>query len=232
LKKQSTFDKLNLKPGERRLVIGVIIAVFIILNWLFVWPKFSEWGKIKARRQVAQAQIDQYDREIRNTKTYQLELAKLKEQGAEVATEEQAVKLSTTVNNQAALSGVGVNRYDPQRPTSALSSAGKTNQFFEEQSGVVNVTTEEKNLVDFLYHLGVGGSMIRVRSMTLNPDPQRQKLQGNITLVATYQKKAPPRAVAATTTPARPAPTSSGAKPSSPFSRTNAPVRTNQPAKK
>jgi hypothetical protein len=37
--------------------------------------------------------------------------------------------------------------------------------------------------VDFLYNLGIGSSLIRVRSFTLNPDPPRHKLQGNVTLV-------------------------------------------------
>jgi hypothetical protein len=238
--KKSAFDKLNLRPGERRLLIGVVIVVFIIVNWIFVWPRFKDWGKISARRAEAERLIHQYNREIGNTKGYQMQLNELKEQGAEVASEEQAVKLSTTVQSQAALSGVQVNRYDPVRQT-ALSSAGKTNQFFEEQSGIINVTTEEKNLVDFLYSLGVGGSLIRVRSMTLNPDPQRQKLQGNITLVASYAKKAPPKVVAAATTTAakpspstatRPASTNTAGRAASPFRGTNAPGKTNQPVKK
>ena len=50
--KKSLFDKLNLRPNERRLVIIVLIVVFIILNFIFVWPRFGDWGKIKARRNV------------------------------------------------------------------------------------------------------------------------------------------------------------------------------------
>ncbi len=230
--KKSIFDKLNLRPAERRLVIVVLIVVFIILNAIFVWPRFSDWGKLKGRRILAQNLMTQYEREIANTPRYQSQLRELETQGAAVASEEQAVKLSTTVQNQASLSGVQVNRYDPVRQT-ALSSGGKTNQFFEEQSGTINVTTEEKSLVEFLHSLGVGGSLIRVRSMTLNPDPQRQKLQGNITLVASYAKKAPPKVAPTPGTPAsaRPAVTGATTKAASPF-KTNAPAKTNQPAKK
>jgi hypothetical protein len=223
--KQSLFDKLNLRPNERRLVIIVAIVVFIILNFIFVWPKFGDWGKIKARRTIASGLITQYERELANTKRYQLEMKDLETQGAAVASEEQAVKLSTTVQNQAALSGVQVNRYDPVRQT-ALSSGGKTNQFFEEQSGIINFVAEEKALVEFLYSLGTGGSLIRVRSMTLNPDPPRHRLQGNITLVASYAKKAPPKAVAPAAG-AKPTPTTSAAKPASPFTKPNAPAQTN-----
>lgn len=228
--KKSLFDKLNLRPNERRLVIIVLIVVFIILNFIFVWPRFGDWGKIKARRKGADGLIALYDREIANTNKYQLQLIGLETQGARVDSEEQAVKLSTTVNNQAALSGVQVNRYDPVRQTS-MSIGGKTNQFFEEQSGNLNFIAEEKALVEFLYSLGTGGSLIRVRTMTLNPDPPRHKLQGNITLVASYAKKAPPKSVAPAPA-AKPAPTASAARPATPFTKTNAPGQTNSPTKK
>ena len=224
--KKSLFDKLNLRPNERRLVIIVLIVVFIILNFIFVWPRFGDWGKIKARRTIAEGQIAQFERETANTKNYQLKMKDLETQGAAVASEEQAVKLSTTVQNQAALSGVQVNRYDPVRATS-MSIGGKTNQFFEEQSGILNVVAEEKALVDFLYSLGTGGSLI----MTLNPEPGRNMLLGNLTLVASYANKAPPRAAAPAAKPAA-ATTTPAVKPASPFAKTNAPAKTNTPAKK
>jgi len=42
--------------------------------------------------------------------------------------------------------------------------------------------------VDFLYNLGSGNSLIRVRDLSLRPDPPRQQLSGNVKLVASYQK--------------------------------------------
>ena len=229
--KKSLFDKLNLRPNERRLVIIVLIVVFIILNFIFVWPRFGDWGKIKARRTIADGLIAQYDREIANTNKYQLQMKDLERLGAAVASEEQAMKLSTTVNNQAALSGVQVNKYDAVRQTQ-MSIGGKTNQFFEEQGGVITFVAEEKALVDFLYSLGTGGSLIRVRTMTLNPETAaRHKLQGTLTLVASYAKKAPARSAAPAPKPASPG-TASAAKPASPFAKTNAPAKTNPPAKK
>jgi hypothetical protein len=223
---KSVFDKLNLRPNERRLVIIVMIVVFIVLNFIFVWPHFGDWGRIKARRTIAENLVSQYQREIANTKLYQAQLKDLGEQGATVQTEAQALTLSTEVQNQAALSGVQVNRYDPIRQT-ALSVGGKTNQFFEEQGGIINVTTEEKSLVDFLYNLGVGKSLIRVKGFTLNPDPPRHKLQGNLTLVASYQKKAPPKIAPAAATPPTVRSTNPPGRSASPFAAapTNAAVK-------
>ena len=223
----SLFDKLNLRPGERRLVIIVVIIVFILLNAFFVWPEFGKWGKLQKRQQDAEALLKAYQTEVDKTSLYQRQLAELEKQGAMVASEDQALKLATTVQNQAYLSGVQWGGYTPIRQT----AGGKPNQFFEEQSGQMQFTAEEKQFIDFLYNLGVGGSLIRVRSMTLTPDnPQtRYKLQGSVTLVASYAKKAPPK-VAPGAGPARTnAPPVSGtarststvARSSSPFSKTN-----------
>jgi hypothetical protein len=198
----SLYDKLNLRPGERRLVTVVAIAVFILLNAFFVWPHFGDWKKLEQRRKAAQATFHQFKDEVDKIPEYQRKLAELQQAGAVVASEDQASKLATTVNNQAALSGVQINRYDAPRQTAST----RPNNFFDESRGNINVTTEEKALVDFLYNLGVGGSLIRVRSMSLNTDPARQKLMGNIELVASYGKKAPPKVAAAapatTTAPA------------------------------
>ena len=46
--------------------------------------------------------------------------------------------------------------------------------------------------MDFLYRLGAGGSLIRVRDLSLSPDPTGIKLSSQITLVASYPKAASP----------------------------------------
>ncbi|HTD65239.1 MAG TPA: hypothetical protein VK846_01750, partial [Candidatus Limnocylindria bacterium] len=191
----SLFDKLNLRPNERRLVIIVAIVVFIIINAIFVWPHFSDWSKIRRREADATEQLRRYRLEVDNTPRYQRTMSELEKAGASVASEDQALKLANTVQNQALLSGVQWNGYQPGRPTAAST---KPNQFFEEQTGILSFVADEKSLIDFLHNLGTGGSLIRVRTMTLNPDAQRYKLQGSLTLVASYAKKTPPKVTAPT----------------------------------
>jgi hypothetical protein len=76
--------------------------------------------------------------------------------------------------------------------------------------------------VDFLYKLGDGNSLIRVRSLSLRPDAPRQNLGGNITLIASYQKKpsarsAPaPAPVPAGTVKTNKPPASAASKPATP----------------
>lgn len=214
------FDKLNLRPAERRLVMIVALVVFLVVNAFLVWPRFFEWGKVTNQTKSAQMMKDQYDAEIKKVPEYQRKLAELANKGAHVGNEDEALKLSTTVHSQAALSGVTVNNYTAVPKTA--STGGKTNTFFDEQSATIQFIAEERSLVDFLYNLGAGGSMIRVRTMTLNPDAPRYKLQGSITLVASYQRTTPARAV---TAPAAPA--SASLRPAAPAARgTNAPART------
>jgi Tfp pilus assembly protein PilO len=212
----SLFDKLNLKPGERRAVMIVALVVFVVLNIWFVWPRLFELGRLRNRERSAQTTLQQFQREVDRMPQYNRRLAELEKQGVSVATEDQASKLQTTVFSQGALSGVDVKNYSPQPKGS---SGGKTNQFFDETSATIQFISEERNLVDFLYNLGAGGSMIRVRNMSLSHDPPRQRLQGSLTLVASFARRAPARVGA----PGSAAPAAAGAT-SAP--RTNAPGTT------
>ena len=63
--------------------------------------------------------------------------------------------------------------------------------FFVEQIQNIVILANDQQLVDFLYKLGSGASTIRVRDLELQPDAAKQNLNGNIRLVASYQKTAP-----------------------------------------
>lgn len=215
----STFDKLNLKPQERRLVVIVGLVVFFVLNLWFVWPRFGEWGRLQVTKKQLGEDLFRFEREAGRIQTYQRELQELQKQGAAVPSEDQALNLAKTVNAQAVASGVQIQTYSPGRTGM---TGTQTNSFFEEQNGVISINTEEKSLVDFLYNLGVGDSLIRVRSMNLSPDPSRMRLAGSLTLVASYPKKAPARPAAVTNTAA--SAKAPPAKAVSPLSKTNAPA--------
>ena len=44
----------QLKPGERRWVAGIGLALFVVLNYIFVVPHFSDWAKAQGRMQRAE----------------------------------------------------------------------------------------------------------------------------------------------------------------------------------
>lgn len=199
----SVLDRFNLGPKERRLVVIVGLVVFVVLNLWLVWPNFGELGRVQQRIKDTRASLKKYQDEIDKQSTYLRELRELQGQGQFIANEEQALRLSQEVTSQAALSGVDLRSISPSQRT------GRTNAFFDEQSLVITVSAGEKELVDFLFNLASKETLTRVRSMTLGPDPKRERLQGNITLVKSFQKKPPPKttpAVVASAKPTLPAP--------------------------
>ncbi|HAV64211.1 MAG TPA: hypothetical protein DCY13_17825 [Verrucomicrobiales bacterium] len=177
-------EKTVLKPGEKRLLVVVGIVVFGVLNIMFVFPRFGEFGTVRRETGVVQRDIDRYQQEIARRDTYQKLLTELEGQGSQVIRRDQALKLQMTVQSHALRSGVQIVRYDP----AARSALAATNSFFDEQSIVVGYDTGYNQLINFLVGLTEDDSMIRVRTMDVRRDPSNQRLQGNITLVASYQK--------------------------------------------
>jgi len=192
--------KLNLRPAELRLVVVVAAVVSGLLYMLFVWPQFGEWKKLKNRKEDLQVTLARYQKEIERTALYQKELAALQQKGARVDPNAQSLDLQRTITSQALAHNVVINGYTAGK--GAPGGLGRTNAFFEEQSGTINFLADEAALVNFLYALSSGDSLIRVADMTLNPDPSRMKLQGNIKFVASYHKKTASRPASSSPAPA------------------------------
>ena len=189
------FDKLNLRPQERRLVVIVGIVVFVVLNFWLVIPMFGDYGRYEQRIKDAQGKLKSYQDEISKKGSYNTELKTLESQGGFVPTEEAGLRLSTEVSSQAALSGVTITSITQLQ---RQQSGGKTNTFFDEAAVTINFNTTEKELVDFLWRLADKETLIRAKSMTLGTDPSRMRLQGNITLVKSFQRRPTTKVTAVT----------------------------------
>jgi len=183
----------QLRPVERRLVVGVAVVVLVALNWAFIWPHFHDFGDYQSRRNSADLKLRNFRNTIAQKPSLLAEIKKYKSQGESVALEDQAVNFIRKIQDQSTASGVRLD--NTSRPNT------KTNDlFFIEQWQNIHVIATEDQLVDFLYKLGSDSSMIRVADLTLQPDPPRYHLAADIKLVASYQKKpAPPAAVKNTT---------------------------------
>jgi hypothetical protein len=187
----SLFDKLNLRPQERRLVVIVGIVVFAAVNFWLIIPMFGDYGRYERRIVDANAKLKTYQDEIAKKAEIEAQLKLLESQGGFVPTEEAGLRLSTEVSSQASLSGVTLTSITQMQRNQ---SGGKTNAFFDEAAVTVNFNTTEKELIDFLWRLADREMLIRAKSMTVATDPSRQRLQGNITLVKSFQRRPPPRA--------------------------------------
>ena len=171
----------QLRPLERRLAIGVVVVVFLVLNYVFVWPHFSDWGNLNRRRDAARSKLKLYQTAIAQTETYQKQVSSLQSQGEFVALENQGINMLRTLQAQSTQSGVSIANNSRQITRTY-------DAFFGEQVQNITVLADDKQLVDFLYKLGSGASMIRVRDLELQPDMPKQHLNANIQLVASYQK--------------------------------------------
>jgi Tfp pilus assembly protein PilO len=186
-------DRLNLRPFEKRLVVGVAAVLFIVLNAWFVFPHFSDLAQAVDRRADALKKLDRWQVEINQEPTYKKQIRELESEGQSVPAEDQQNQFSRAIQMQQAQSGVNI--------TSTSKQTVRTNQFFLELTQQVSVESGEAQLVDFLYNLGSGNSLIRVRDLALHPNAPRQALSGNVKLVASYQKNPPKKAAPAASPP-------------------------------
>jgi Tfp pilus assembly protein PilO len=183
----ASLDKLNLRPQEKRLIVGVAVVIFVVLNIWFVWPHFSDWKTVRAGTERARKTVQTYKAEIARGPEYQKRLKDLEQEGASVVTEEMTLNLERTVEKLSVASGVTVTRRDPR----LRAANSQTNQFFEEQTLNLKFITGNDELVKFLLSLASTNSLIRVQDLSLKPAAGGTRLDGDVTLVASYQKKIP-----------------------------------------
>ena len=115
-------DKLNLQPQERRMVLGGLVVVALVLNYWIIWPYFGEWSKVGNELSKADSRKNTYLAEIGKKATYDRQLKEVEKAGAGgVLAEEQANRVQSTLYTQAATHGVTVTSLTPSR------TAGQTN---------------------------------------------------------------------------------------------------------
>jgi Tfp pilus assembly protein PilO len=177
------FDQL--RPGERRLVIGVGVVLILVVNYVYVWPHFSDWGRLTDRLDSARTRLTLYQTAVKQKPDLEKSVKHYQTEGQFVALADQAVNFMRSIQQQASASGFGIQDYSP--------SIMRTNDaFFVEQQQTIRFTATEEQIVDFLYKLGSGPSMVRVRDLELQPDSPHQRLNANIKLIANYQKNPTP----------------------------------------
>jgi hypothetical protein len=186
----------NLRPFEKRVVVVVAAMLFVVFNIWFVMPHFSDWGRVQTRMTAAREKLKRYQGEVSQITTVSNQVRVLEGEGMSVPPEEQSVQFQRVIQTRAAEAQVNI--LSQGRVTE------RTNQFFLEVSQTLSLQSGEPPLVDFLYNLGAGNSLLRVRDMTLRTDAARQLLNAGVKLVLSYQKKAQARTPAAATATTQP----------------------------
>ena len=180
----------QLRPFERRMMLGVAVALFIFLNYFFVWPEFGDWGNLTNRYNVATLRFKNYQTAIDQKPALERLLKQFASEGQYVAPSDQSIQFLRAIQMQAGASGVQI--LNTSRQITYTNDA-----FFIKQVQNINVSATEEQLVNFLYQLGNDPAMIRVSDLELQPDTTHMKLSANVKLVASYQKNPGPGANAA-----------------------------------
>jgi hypothetical protein len=184
------FDKLNMRPQERRLVMVAGVVLFLVFNAWLVVPHFGDWKVLQGRLNDANRTSRQYEKEISNMASNAMVLERQKEEGLYAMETDQTLTLQQAVSGEAASANISVQSIAP-----AGGGAVLNNPFFEEQRVTIRGSAGEPELVDFLRRLGelanpLGGTrLIRVRDMDLRPDMGGFRLAFSLTVAERYPKK-------------------------------------------
>jgi len=190
------FDQLD--SQSRRWVLGTAVVVFVILNYMLVWPHFSDWGRNNLRIAAAEKKIATYRTELARKPYYETAIRRLQpEDSTGVLPEDQAIQIEYFYHARAAENNVMI-----QANTRMTSHS--SDPFFQEEELGLTLLAKEGNLVNFLFSLGSSNSLVRVRAMSLRPDQPRHQLDANITIVASYLKKQQAQSPAVKTAAATP----------------------------
>lgn len=184
---EAFFDKLGLRPAERRLVVGVGVILFIVLNVYLVWPHFKDWKILRNEIKAAEDTIALYKAEAAKIGEYEARESELEVSGTSIPTADMALALLDVVQPKARNAGITVTEWSPSKD-----GTSETSEFFEEHKLRIGFrSTGDEALLKFLVSLGTGESVIRIRELSVRPEATKMTLMGSITMVASYQKALP-----------------------------------------
>ena len=184
-----------------KLLLAALLVLFVVLNAMFVWPQFKDWNRVQGEIKRAKDTLAGFQKEVDGLPALQNKEESLKGTGgAQLASAEMALALMRVVEPKARAAGVNVMSYNP-----GTGFGVSTNSYFEEQSLRISFqNTGDAELLKFMVSLGENNSTIRIRDLTVKPDPTQMKLMGELTMVASYQKAAPGAKPSSPAAPKRP----------------------------
>ncbi len=195
------FEKLNVRPEERRMVIAVFFTAFIVFNGLWAWKYLSgstEWNEKDDKLADLNKETQGYQKSIKRLsvekKRWEKYMEELKERSGEEGGGAENFDPFIRVRNMDHWKSL--NPSSPRRTKGSEESGFDT---FEKQEVRARFRTGPYQLMLFLRELGDQKEMIRLNTLNLKPvPPDRKLLSGEITIIASLpkaneSKKKPPR---------------------------------------
>lgn len=183
----SIFDRYNLNAFERRLIIGVFLGIFFVVNLMLVVPKFREWGEVRAQQESAQQKLRIYQTVLNKRDGLEKQLEELDKSGMKVLPEERTSKLFELIQQKLRDNQLPVAGLQHNRPTSRAGNLRQPKEkFFEQDTYSLNVNANYKQLRDFLVDIGSDEDLM-IHVGRLHLASAGHQLNCKITLVANYQ---------------------------------------------
>ncbi len=179
-------DRLGLKPHEKRVVVVVSAVVFLVLNYLFVWPRLGDYRTLLARTEEAEDKRELFDLNADKLTNLTNRVQQLERGGAGSLKHDQGSQFLSAIQTEASKAMLNIMQ---TRNLPPLSGHYSTNDFVEDRVIMINFNAADSNLVDFLYAFSLPKSSLRVQSFDIGPEaPAQQRLSGSLTLVGSIDR--------------------------------------------
>ena len=177
-------NMLNVRAEERRAAIIFLMCTLVVGN--LVWYSMGpELFTLRSQLDKDEAELEREKMVQADYKEYKLKVEKLNpKDGLSTSEQDAETGLVETLRSAAADSDITLKN-------SSISGSGKTNKTnpFQEFKRNVTFETDLINLVKFLQDMaGKEDSMIRVSDYRISPTADHQRLQVQMSFVASYPK--------------------------------------------
>ena len=179
-------DRLGLQPQEKRVVVVVSTIVFLVLNYLFVWPRLGDYRSVLVKQEEAKTTRKIIEQHLKSLPGLTNRVQQLEKSGAGSLKHDQGSQFLSLIQNEASKASLNIMQ------TRNLPSFGgnlSTNDFVEDRVIMINFNAADSNLVDFLYAFSQPKSSLRVQSFDIGPEaPTQQRLSGSLTMVGSIDR--------------------------------------------
>lgn len=183
------FEKLNVRPEERRMVIAVFFTAFVVFNGLWAWKYLSgstEWNQLDDELADLNKETKGYQKSIKRLSTEKKKWDQYMKELKERNGDESGEKFDPFIRVRNMDHWKGINPSSPRRSTSSEESGFDS---FEKQEVRARFRTGPRQLMLFLRELGGQREMIRLNTLNLKPaDRDRKEFTGEITIIASLPK--------------------------------------------
>ncbi|MBL68448.1 MAG: hypothetical protein CMO74_08370 [Verrucomicrobiales bacterium] len=182
------FDRLNVRPEERRVAIYVFFIFFIAINGLWGWRFYTgatEWSELKTDIQDDSGRAAELRAALADLKQKEAAWEEYtRMMGADDGGKRAWTDLNRRVQQLARENKLRYGRITPSK------SEDQEFESFEKHTVNLDFTGTDHDLANFLIAIAAEPQMVRVSSLTIRrPNNDPKQLTGSMSIVASFPKE-------------------------------------------